>query len=117
MRAKTFAVKTRNALCVTPKIAGIESSANMTSVEPIARKTMNIGVQYFLPSSRVTRRLLPWYSSTTLIRLRRKRMRPFSRSEERRVGKEGGGENEQEWYNWSHAFVTLQDVECWSQYR
>ena len=41
-----------------PKIAGIESSANMMSVVPIATNTMNIGSYSLLRLSIVTRKLV-----------------------------------------------------------
>src|SRR3982751_3300100 len=44
MRAKTFAVNTRYAALVRPKIAGIESRAKTRSVVPSATITMSIGV-------------------------------------------------------------------------
>ena len=46
---------------VRPKIAGIESSANRMSVEPIAIMTSRSGVATRLPSMRVTT-LAPSYS-------------------------------------------------------
>ena len=58
MSANTFAVNTMNALCVMPKIAGIESSANSRSVVPMAMKTMRIGVNMRVPST-VVRSLMP----------------------------------------------------------
>ena len=39
-----------NGSFVRPKIAGMESNANMTSVVPMVRNTISIGVQYDLPS-------------------------------------------------------------------
>ena len=47
------AVKTMKVLWVSPKIAGIESSANRMSVPPIATITRSIGVSTRLPSSMV----------------------------------------------------------------
>ena len=52
--AKALAAKTMKASSVTPKTAGIESSANSRSVLPIAISTMNSGVNIRRPSMRVT---------------------------------------------------------------
>ncbi len=79
MSAKTFAVNTMNGLCVMPKIAGIESSANTRSVVPIAMNTMRMGVKIFFPST-IVRSFTPSYSLEIAIRLRRNRITPFSRS-------------------------------------
>ena len=49
---------------MSPKIAGIESSANRMSVVPMASITTSIGVTYRLPSIFV-KTLAPWYSSVT----------------------------------------------------
>ena len=49
--AKALAVKTMYGSWVRPKIAGIESSANSTSVVPIASMTTSIGVISRLPFS------------------------------------------------------------------
>ena len=43
-----------NASSVTPKTAGIESSANSRSMPPMAMSTMNSGVTMRLPSTLVT---------------------------------------------------------------
>ena len=53
-----FAVNTMNGFVVMPKIAGIESIANMTSVRPIVTNTSSIGVNIFRPFTTV-RSLLP----------------------------------------------------------
>ena len=79
MRANTFAVKTMNGLWVMPKIAGIESSAKITSVVPIAMRTMSRGVKKALPSMRV-RIFMPSYSSVIGMRLRRNPMSLLSRA-------------------------------------
>ena len=55
--AKTFVVRTMNQLSVMPKIAGIESSANSTSVLPIATSTITIGVHIRRPPTVVRSRL------------------------------------------------------------
>ena len=47
-------MKTRYGSLVRPKIAGIESSANSTSVVPIEIMTINIGVTSRLPPRRTT---------------------------------------------------------------
>lgn len=47
---------------VRPKIAGIESSANSTSVVPIASMTISIGVISRRPFSTTNSRV-PWYRS------------------------------------------------------
>ena len=57
-------MKTRKASCVTPNVAGIESSAKSRSVDPIAIITRNSGVATRLPSMRVNSRE-PSYSSVT----------------------------------------------------
>ena len=60
--AKALAVKTMYGSWVRPKIAGIESSANRTSVVPMASITISIGVISRLPFS-TTNSLVPWYWS------------------------------------------------------
>ena len=49
--------KTRNGSEVTPKIAGIESKANMRSAEPSAMTTRNSGVMEVRPPWRWRKRL------------------------------------------------------------
>ena len=72
-----LAVKTMNGLWVSPKIAGMESKANIRSVTPMVTKTTSIGVKSFLPST-VVRSLLPSYRSVMGTTVRSLRMRPFS---------------------------------------
>src|SRR5947209_7166618 len=48
--AKALAVKTRKASWVSPKIAGMESSAKTRSTDPIAIITTIMGVNHRLPS-------------------------------------------------------------------
>ena len=48
-REKAVAVKTMKVFCVSPKIAGMESSANRMSVPPMATITSSIGVIARLP--------------------------------------------------------------------
>lgn len=62
--AKAFAVKTMYGSWVRPKIAGIESSANSTSVVPMASMTTISGVSTRLPLTRM-KSLVPWYLSAT----------------------------------------------------
>ena len=62
-----FAVRTMNQFWVRPKIAGIESTANITSVRPMVMNTTTMGVNMRLPST-VVRSLLPSKSSATLRR-------------------------------------------------
>jgi hypothetical protein len=50
--ANALAVKTMYGSLVRPKIAGMESSANRMSVEPIAIMTSSSGVATRLPSTR-----------------------------------------------------------------
>ena len=52
-RAKALAAKTKYGSWVTPKVAGIESSAKRRSVPPIAIITSNNGVATFRPSMTV----------------------------------------------------------------
>ena len=62
--ANALAVNTMYGSWVRPKIAGMESSANRTSVEPIASITTSIGVMIRLPFSAI-HSLVPWYRSAT----------------------------------------------------
>ena len=75
--ANTLDVNTMNGSFVKPKIAGMESKANITSVVPMVRKTISIGVQYLAPFLTV-RNFSPSYSSVILITLRNARIKPFS---------------------------------------
>ncbi len=59
IRANALAVNTMYGSWVRPKIAGIESSANSTSVVPIASITTSIGVMTRLPFCRI-HSLVPW---------------------------------------------------------
>ena len=59
--AKTFEVKTMNGSRVTPKIAGIESTANTTSVTSTTTRTRSSGVASRRPSMRV-KNLSPSYA-------------------------------------------------------
>jgi hypothetical protein len=70
--ANAFEVKTRNGSSVTAKIAGIESTANTTSVLSMATRTASIGVATHLPPWR-TKNRWPWYASTIGIRRRSRR--------------------------------------------
>src|SRR6185437_2783695 len=63
-RANALAAKTMNGTSVTPKTAGIESSANSRSMLPMAISTMKSGVNMRLPSTFVTS-LPSSYSSVT----------------------------------------------------
>ena len=51
--AKTFDVSTMNGSIVIAKIAGIESTAKITSTMPISRITTNSGVAILTPSCTV----------------------------------------------------------------
>ena len=53
-----LAVSTMTQFWVRPKIAGIESTANMTSVRPMVMNTTTMGVNMRLPST-VVRSLFP----------------------------------------------------------
>ncbi len=64
IRAKALAVKTMYGSWVSPKIAGIESRANSTSVVPMASMTTIRGVSMRLPLVRM-KSLVPWYRSAT----------------------------------------------------
>ena len=57
-------MKTMYGSWVRPKIAGIESSANSTSVVPMASMTTISGVMTRLPLLRM-KSLVPWYLSAT----------------------------------------------------
>ena len=54
-----FEVKTMNGSRVTAKIAGIDSTANTTSVTSMQTRTSSIGVAYRRPSFATVKRL-PW---------------------------------------------------------
>lgn len=54
--ANRLAEKTRNGSRVRPKIAGMESTANSTSVTPMAMTRMSSGVAYRRPRTRVVSR-------------------------------------------------------------
>ncbi len=57
--AKALAVKTRNGSSVTAKMAGIESTANTTSVTSTSTSTASSGVASRAPPRR-TRNRWPW---------------------------------------------------------
>ncbi len=62
--AKALAVKTMYGSWVRPKIAGMESRANSTSVVPMASMTTISGVSTRLPLVTM-KSLVPWYWSAT----------------------------------------------------
>lgn len=64
IRANALAVKTMYGSWVRPKIAGIESTANSTSVIPMASMTTISGVITRLPLFRM-KSFVPWYLSAT----------------------------------------------------
>jgi hypothetical protein len=66
--ANALAANTMYASSVTPNTAGIESSANSTSVPPMAMNTMNSGVTIRCPPSRVISRPSSNWSLTGRIR-------------------------------------------------
>ena len=63
---------TMNGSRVSARIAGIESTAKITSVVSITISTTNSGVAESLPARR-TKNLPPWYSAVTGIRRRKRR--------------------------------------------